>query len=64
MSFQRRVYCFCDGADCPLNGEEACAGDPPYTTVKEYRDELKAEGWVFRRSKTYCPDCARRLGLK
>lgn len=59
MTFSIVVYLYCDGQqpDCECNGNEASWGDSQYTTIKQYKADMKKYGWVFKSKKAYCPTC-------
>ncbi len=61
MSFTNVVYLYCDGefGECELNGGEAYSADGGYETIKVYKQDAKADGWIFRGNKAYCPSCAK-----
>ena len=72
MSFSVCVYLYCDGnldgCECQVleDGEpngfcEASSGDSSFTTKKDYKDDAKKRGWVFRGHKAYCPNCFKVL---
>ena len=68
MGFAKRVYLYCnsgefDGVEhpfCALEGYEAFSAETHFSTVKEYKEFAKKEGWVFRGKKAYCPSCVKR----
>ena len=74
MGFAKSIYLYCDanfeGCDCQVHDSlgisngfcEASSGDSPYTTVKEYKEEMKKQGWIFcKNNKAFCSSCKKKL---
>lgn len=62
MSIVTEKLLFCDGGNlCPEDGPYGCA-DGRNDTAAEQRRQAKDIGWIRRKGKDYCPECANRLG--
>jgi hypothetical protein len=56
MSAFTRAFLFCDGDDCDATLDYSPV--PSARTVTEAREEAKRGGWVRRKGRDLCDDCA------
>lgn len=57
-------FVMCDNPDCELTSD---GGDLFFPETKRKLIKIaKEEGWVFQdyNKKCYCPECAKKMGLK
>lgn len=61
MSAVKSYYIYCNGKDCPYNGEEASGGEGSIAyggSLKNYRKHLRRGGWTCTGKHDYCEKCS------
>lgn len=63
MSAHRMTLLYCDAKNCEADVMYAYGmdSDEALKTAAQQREKYSIDGWLFKKGKDYCPDCAKAL---